>query len=184
MNHRSSLIVIALAAVVLTPSAYAYISPDEFIGVTPAPPTHREAEGIVKAREQERIGNIVDAQKEMAKEVNASLASSSSSVTSSVAAQSTQSSSVTRDLFNPDWQYQQRMQRIQDNAGRNPTIIIQQGSDGVYVQDANGKVLHSGAPRVAGTGPKEFIAVLVLALAAGATFLLAAKREKRQVTMS
>jgi hypothetical protein len=91
---------------------------------------------------------------------------------------------VTRDLFNPDWQYQQRMQRIQDNAGRNPTIIIQQGSDGVYVQDANGKVLHSGAPRVAGTGPKEFIAVLVLALAAGATFLLAAKREKRQVTMS
>ncbi len=162
-KHFSSLVAHALLAVALFAplSASAYLSPDQVFGgssltLQSPPPTQREGDDVVEVQQQNAASSRAAAQQNLT-------SNQAEPVDTYVAPDSTSS----RGLFDQDTQYQLRQERAaSDNAG-SPTIIITGDGD---VIDANGTVLHSGAPLITTTGPENILAMLVLLLSGASTF--------------
>ncbi len=171
------------ASLVMPLSAYAYLTPDQVFGnsgggrhaaasdtapiaAAPAPPTQREGEDVIAVQQQRAAEQRREAQQDL-RPVDAP------PVDTYVPDQTP----VSRDLFDPQKQYEIRQQRKAEQNGNGPTIII--GGD-TTVTDSNGNVLHSGAPLVSSTGPATILAVLALILAALCTFAYAQVRSRLQ----
>jgi hypothetical protein len=155
---------LTLVAVCQAAPAFAYLSPDQVFGgagltLAPAPPTMREGADVVAAQQQ-RSATLRSA-------AQAQLPSLDDEPVDNYVAPTT---STTRSLFDNNTQYEIRQQRIANRNSGTPTIIIT--GNGGAITDANGTVLHSGAPRVADTGPEHVaMAALALALLASAAYL-------------
>lgn len=173
---------VALGASLLLPmSAFAYLTPDQVFGgsstvqaptspmVATPPPTQREGEDVVSLQQQQAASQRQEAQQNLrpidAEPVDTYVPDQSPKV---------------RDLLNSDTQYQIRQQRIEQQHAAAPTIII--GGD-TTVTDANGNVLHSGAPRVSTTGPETMLAMLAMMLAGLCTFAYAYMRRRMLVAL-
>lgn len=158
----AALATIGIAAVLAPASGFAYLAPEQVFGgqsltLQPAPPTQRE--GDVIAEQQARAA----AERRAAEQ----------SVLRPVDAEPIdtyvpdRSSPQPKGLLDEAATYERRMERIDEERSSGPTIII--GGD-TTVTDANGNVLHSGAPRVTATGPASLLALAVMLLAAVSTF--------------
>ncbi len=161
----------ALSASLLMPlSAFAYLTPDQVFGGSsgtshgaagdelPPPPTMREGEDRVAEQQQRAAAERAAAQQEL-QPVDAA-----PEVVDTYVPDDTPES---KGLFDEAAQYEKRQERIEDERSSGPTIII--GGDTV-VTDANGNVLHSGAPRISATGPESVLAVAAMLLAGLCTF--------------
>lgn len=80
-----------------------------------------------------------------------------------------------RGLFDDDTQYQLRLERKAASETGSPTIVIR--TDGTVV-DASGNTLHSGAPKMSGTGPESVLAFAALIFAAFTTIISAQMRSR------
>jgi hypothetical protein len=183
MNNRISTLglaaVIALT-VIPVPFAFAYLSPGEVFDIG-LPPNKRGALQEVTQQKKEVLRDRYDAQDALTPTIdeNHVVSSSASSVPSDAThGAATQSSSVSSrlDLLTDEGQFQRRLEREQSNQSPYPVIYIQNGQ--TTVKDAQGRVLHSGAPRTASTGPADVMAAIVLFVAGTATFLWAQRRQR------
>jgi len=160
-----------LVSLVTPVSALAYLSPEQVFGgssltlQSSAPPTAREGSAVVQ-QQQERSAVQRSAAQQSLTSIDAE---PQDTYQPSSAAQSL-------GLFENETQYDLRMQRIQNSNSGSPTIII--GGDGDII-DANGNVLHSGAPRVSATGPESMLAAIVVVLAGICTFGIALMKNRR-----
>ncbi|HRH93840.1 MAG TPA: hypothetical protein PKV72_04905 [Candidatus Peribacteria bacterium] len=149
---------LVLATLCQATPAFAYLSPDQVFGgagltLAPAPPTAREGADVVAAQQARSAGLRSAAQ--------AQLPSTNDEPADTYVAPKT---NTTRNLLDPNVQYDIRQERIANRNATTPTIIITGNGNGT-ITDSNGNVLHSGAPHVAQTGPEHVLfAVLVLAL--------------------
>lgn len=168
----------------LPTSALAYLSPQEvfnpgqattdqsqtmvetarFDNFVQAPPTLREGEEVVKTQQERAAANRAAAQSEL-QSIDAE------PVDTYIAADAPKKES----LLDNDVNYQVRQQRIAEQKASGPTIVI--AGEGVRV-DSNGKVLHSGAPRITRTGPETVLAFSVMILAAMSTFAFTFARSR------
>ncbi len=155
---------LTLATLCQASPAFAYLSADQVFGGTsltldaPPPPTMREGADVVNAQQQ-RSAQLRNA-------AQAELPSLDDEEQDTYVAPKT---SATRGLFDQNTVYDRRQERISDR-GATPTIIIT--GNGGAITDANGNVLHSGAPRISDTGPEHvFMAVLGLALLGMAAYV-------------
>lgn len=156
--------VLTIAVLCQTTPAFAYLSPDQVFGgagltLAPAPPTMREG-GDVVAGQQARSAQLRAAAQD-------ELTSLDDEPGDDYVAPK---ANTTRNLLDPNTQYEIRQERMANRNGGTPTIIIAGGNG--TITDANGNVLHSGAPRTSDTGPEHVaLAVLALALVAMAVYL-------------
>lgn len=163
-NIKLSIGILTLTIVFQATPAFAYLSPDQVFGgagltLAPAPPTMREGADVV-ATQQQRSATLRNA-------AQAQLPSLDDEPVDDYVAPTT---STTRSLFDNNTQYEIRQQRIANRNTSTPTIIIT--GNGGAITDANGTVLHSGAPRITDTGPEHVImAALALAFLGVAAYL-------------
>jgi len=148
--------------------AFAYLTPDQVFGGAnlnqqSPPPTPRDAPTVVEQQQERSAVQRSDAQ---------------SSLTPSEPQDRYTAPSEPRNLFNNETQYEIRQQRIEEKKSSGPTIVIG-GSDTVL--DANGNVLHSGAPRVSSTGPESILAAMAMILAGICTFVLVHVRSHKKI---
>lgn len=152
---------VASCAIALAPvSAFAYLSPEQVFGdtntATYAPPTQREGEDVIEQQQREaaerRAAEQQALQPDYAEPVDTYVPDNAPEP---------------KGLFDQEAQYERRQDRIEESHGAAPTIII--GGDGTVV-DSNGNVLHSGAPRVASTGPESVLAIAAMILAGACTY--------------
>lgn len=152
---KTSIGLLTLLLVLQATPAFAYLAPEQVFGgagltLAPAPPTMREGSDVV-ATQQRRSATLRSA-------AQAELPSLHDEPVDDYVAPKT---STTRSLFDNNTQYEIRQQRM-SNRNATPTIIIT--GNGGAITDANGTVLHSGAPRITDTGP-EHVAMAAIALA-------------------
>ena len=157
-----------LVSVLSPASALAYLSPDQVFGgasttLQPAPPTPRESGTVVEQQQQRTAEQRASAQSVL-RPVDAEPQDRYVPETQPLG------------LFDSNTQYEKRMNRIEEKKSSGPTIVI--GGDGTVV-DANGNILHSGAPRVSSTGPESMLAVTAIILAGICTFAFAQYRSRR-----
>lgn len=151
--------------------ALAYLTPDQVFGgqslnLRPAPPNPREGESVIEAQQRRSAEFREEAQKSLE-----SVDEEPQDDYMHPAA-----APEPRGLFDQEAQYEKRMERIEQTHSAAPTIII--GAEGTVV-DSHGNVLHSGAPRIVGTGPESALAALSMVLAGISTFGLLAYRSRR-----
>lgn len=172
-KHSLSVAVAALgfAALFAPMSGFAYLAPEQVFGgqsltLQPAPPTQREGEDVIQTQ-QERAAERRAAEQSTLTPVDAE------PVDTFVPDNSPQP----KGLLDQNATYERRQDRIaNERSSGGPTIII--GGDST-VTDANGNVLHSGAPRVTATGPESVLAIAAMILAAVSTFAYAQIRARR-----
>ncbi len=149
----------------------AYLAPEQVFGgqsltLQPAPPTEREGEAVIQTQQQ-RQAEVRAAEQAQLPSVQAD----------PVDTYVPDNSPQPKGLLDQDATYERRQERIaNERSTGGPTIII--GGDSV-VTDANGNVLHSGAPRVTATGPESVLAIAAMILAAVSTFTYAQIRARR-----
>ncbi len=183
-------------------SAFAYLSPDQVFGgssltVAPASTTATQTKQTSTAQttqttqsqtaqqipEQINLRNaesVVSIQQQNAATLRAeaqqSLTSTQAEPVDTFVAPAQQNNGL--GLFDQNQNYAKRLDRIQAQRANAPTIII--GGNGDVI-DANGNVLHSGAPLVTQTGPETTLAFVAMLLAAACTFAYAQIRSRRQI---
>lgn len=148
----------------------AYLAPEQVFGgqsltLQPAPPTEREGEAVIQTQQQ-RQAEVRAAEQAQLPSVQAD----------PVDTYVPDNSPQPKGLLDQNATYERRQERIASEQSSGPTIII--GGDSV-VTDANGNVLHSGAPRVTATGPESVLAIAAMILAAVSTFAYAQIRARR-----
>lgn len=162
---------VALGASLLMPvTTFAYLTPDQVFGgpnAAPPPPTQREGEAVVQAQQQAAAEQRQAAQQNL---VPVDAPAVDTYVPPTV--------SSSKGLFDENAQYELRQQRIDEAKASSPTIIIGGNAD---VRDADGNVLHSGAPLVTSTGPASVLAAIAMMLAAACTFAFAHVRSQKLV---
>ncbi len=162
-----------LIGVFMPATALAYLTPDQVFGganlnLQPAPPTQREGTSVIQQQQEQSATQRTQAQSSL-QPVDAVPQDRY------VPAPTDQS----KNLFDDNTQYEIRQQRIQESKSNSPTIII--GTEGT-VMDANGNILHSGAPRVSSTGPESILAGLAMVLAGICTFAFAHFKSRKSLT--
>lgn len=163
--------VLGIVAAVAPVSSFAYIDPATAFGNT-APPLQREGESVVE-QQQRRAAERRAAEQAQLKPVDAE------PVDTYVPEAAP---SEPRGLLDQDATYERRQERIaEEKSSGAPTIII---GNNATVTDANGNVLHSGAPRVTSTGPESVLAVAAMLLAVVTTFGYAHIRTRRLATLA
>lgn len=180
----SSLAVAALFCVaVLTPfSASAYLTAEQVWGSPASTGFDRTDPAVTSTLPQQRAGEqVVQEQQHAAASSRAaaqqSLVPDYAPPVDTYVPPVQQASS--RNLLDPNTQYELRQQRAAESKANGPTIII--ANDGSVV-DGNGNVLHSGAPRVTATGPESMLTLAALLLAALSTCVYVVVRAKQQRT--
>lgn len=163
--------VLGIVAAVAPVSSFAYIDPATAFGNT-APPTQREGDEVVRMREEARNQALAEERAKLTP-VDAEPVDTYTPDTSTP--------SEPRGLLDEAATYERRQERIAEEKSSGPTIII--GGDST-VRDANGNVLHSGAPRVTSTGPESVLAVAAMLLAVVTTFGYAHIRTRRLATLA
>ena len=142
---------ITVAAVLQAAPALAYLEPDAVFGgagltlAPQPPPTAREGADVIAKQQQSSALHRAAAQ--------SSLQSTDDEPQDIYIPPNVDTS---RHLLDPSGEaaYDLRQQRLSNQKGAAPTIIISGNGD---VIDANGNVLHSGAPRMSVTGPEDVI---------------------------
>jgi hypothetical protein len=164
---------LGIATLLAPVSGFAYLAPEQVFGgqsltLQPAPPTEREGEAVIQTQQQRQA------------EVRAAEQSQLQSIQADpIDTYVPDNSPQPKGLLDQDATYERRQERIaNERSSGGPTIII--GGDSV-VTDANGNVLHSGAPRVTATGPESVLAIAAMILAACSTFAYAQIRARRMV---
>lgn len=177
---RNSLAVIFILTLLgLVPmQASAYLSPEQVFGGTsgsaqPAPPTARDASGVVDIQQQ------LSAERRAAEQSSAMALQHPAASVASSSLSSVDDGNEPLNLFDDNTQYEKRMERIEENQANGPTIIIQQGNG--TVTDSSGRVLHSGAPYVSRTGPESIVALSAMAFAGMATIAIATVRRRKHL---
>lgn len=181
MEKLTSLVTagVAACAMLMVPvSALAYLSPDQVFGgqsltidrtdpsTYQAPPTQREGEDVVTAKQAAAASSRAAAQEGMTP-VDAD----------PVDTYSSSHSASSLGLFDESTQYELRQERLNESNAGGPTIII--GGDGTVV-DRNGNVLHSGAKGgITKTGPESTLALAAMVLATLSTIVYAQVRSRR-----
>lgn len=174
----------ALSLSLLVPAtSFAYLSPEQVFGGQsltinrtdptnqPPPPQQREGESVI---EQQQLNSA--AQRNAAQQSLQSIDDMPvDTYTPPV------STAEPLGLFDQNAQYEKRQDRLQDAQNGGPTIII--GADGAVI-DANGNVLHSGAPRVTATGPESILTIIAMFLAACSTFAYAYVKRRRIILLA
>lgn len=166
-----ALAVLGITTVLAPVSALAYLSPEQVFGgqsltLQPAPPLQREGEQVIEEQQRRAAERRAEEQSQL-QPVDAE------PVDTYVPDNSPQS----LELFDQNATYERRQERIENERYTGgPTIII--GGDNV-VTDAQGNVLHSGAPRVTATGPESMLAIAAMLLAGVSTFMYAQIRARR-----
>ena len=169
MENKTFFLMIGLALATGMPyPAFAYLTPDQVFGGAnlnqqSPPPTPRDAPTVVEQQQERSAVQRSDAQ---------------SSLTPSEPQDRYTAPSEPRNLFNNETQYEIRQQRIEEKKSSGPTIVI---GGGATVLDANGNVLHSGAPRVSSTGPESILAAMAMILAGICTFVLVHVRSHKKI---
>ncbi len=165
-------IAIAIVALLLPVPALAYMSPSEvFSGAasnrSQPPPTAREADSVVTAREK-----AIAAQREQ------SQMHAAAPEDEYIAPQATHEGCTSNEC-----QYLLRQERLKAAAGNQsgPTIIIGGQGGGTTVYDGEGRILHSGAPLVTATGPETAVASAAGILALLGTVYYVRRSAKRSL---
>lgn len=163
-------------SVSLTPAiAVAYLSPEQvFQGITP-PPTQREADDIAKNRQAEINRDRAAAQDALPSTED--VPAEEEPALQPAAPTDPQMEEVP-SLLEDEGRWDRRQERLNDGGNGGTTIIIQNGGE-VIRDRKTGEILHSGAPRITGTGPAEWLAAIALFVAATGTFVFARWREGR-----
>lgn len=162
---------LGIATLLAPVSGFAYLAPEQVFGgqsltLQPAPPLEREGEEVIQ-QQQARQAEIR----------NAAQANLPSIHDEPVDTYVPDNSPQPKGLLDQNATYERRQDRIaNERSSGGPTIII--GGDST-VTDANGNVLHSGAPRVTATGPESVLAIAAMILAAVSTFAYAQIRARR-----
>lgn len=159
-------------------AGHAYLTPEQVFGdsghavdrtdasAQPAPPLQREGESVIE-QQQQRAAELRQAAQSSLQRVDAE----------PVDTYVPEKTNTSKNLFDQNAQYEKRQERKASSDANGPTIII--GSDGSTTVQANGTVLHSGAPKMSGTGPESVLAFAAMILAAISTILYARLRERR-----
>ncbi len=147
-------IALGVLALLIPATALAYGLPADVFGTgDPAyvqpPPTPREAAEVVRLRE----AAIAQSRKDQQLKAAAAAAPPPEPTLSS-------STAPKVDRSTDEYQYQLRQQRL-ENSSQNTVIVI----------DNSGKVLHSGAPFIAATGPQSIVAIVLVLLATVGTLV-------------
>ena len=151
---------ISLSGLLLPQTTVAYLSPDQVFGgstTQPPPPTQREGEDVIAIQQQ----RSAEARREAQKSLHPVDAPQEETYVPEEAPKS-------RGLFDENAQYEKRVEEMREQAHSAPTIIISGNGD---VIDAQGNVLHSGAPLVTSTGPESILAAIAMLCAAICTFV-------------
>jgi len=161
---------LGIAATLAPVSGFAYLAPEQVFGgqsltLKPAPPLQREGDGVIE-QQQARQAQIRN-------EAQANLPSIQAEPVDTFVPDN---SPQPKGLLDQNATYDRRQDRMDNERSSGPTIII--GGDST-VTDANGNVLHSGAPRVTATGPESVLAIAAMILAAVSTFAYAQIRARR-----
>lgn len=181
----SSLAVAAVfCLIILTPfSASAYLSAEEVFGLGTPAVFDRTDPAVTSTLPQQRAGDQV-VQDQLHAAASSRAAAQESLVPDYADPVDTYVPPVqqasSRNLLDPNTQYDIRQARAADSKANGPTIII--ANDGSVV-DGNGNVLHSGAPRVTATGPESILTLAALLLAALSTCAYVVVRAKQQRTL-
>lgn len=174
MKHtllRSIAAMTAVAALLTPTSAIAYLSPEQvFGGQNLAPPLQREGLDVQKVQQQRSAEFRQEAQAQLKPEFGIE------PVDTYVAPEPAKRPSMLSNENN----YEARMQRIEEKKASSPTIIVGGGS---AVIDAQGNVLHSGAPLVTETGPATTLALIAIVLASISTFAYVQLQSRRVAQM-
>ncbi len=183
-QFKAAGLVVAIAlSIAPVPFAFAYLSPGEVFDIG-LPPNKREAKDEATAAAKKNLRDKKEAQGNLVPTINENPVSSSSASSVSplidtphaAAGQSSSTSSVRLDLLTDEGRFQRREDRTLDQQPQFPVIYIQDGK--TTIKDAQGRVLHSGAPRTASTGPADSLAILALFVAGTLTFVWAQKRQR------
>lgn len=177
---------IAVALAIAPMSGFAYLTPEQVFGdsgdtfdqtdpsTRPAPPLQREGEAVIQEQQRRSAEQRAAAQSTLRPVDAEPLDTEEPSPTIEKEPQEP------RGLFNDDTQYQLRQERKAASETGGPTIVIR--TDGTVV-DAGGNVLHSGAPKMSGTGPESVLAFAALIIAAFSTFI-SARIRARSLTLA
>jgi len=169
----------ALTLSLLIPAtSFAYLSPEQVFGGQsltinrvdptnqPPPPQQREGESVIQQQQLNSAAQRNAAQQSLQSIDDMPVDTYTPPV----------STAEPLGLFDQNVQYEKRQERLQDAKSGGPTIII--GADGAVI-DANGNVLHSGAPRVTATGPESILTIIAMILAGCSTLAYASLRHQR-----
>ncbi len=179
--HKFSISVVGMTTLLVPMSSLAYLTPEQVFGgggdtfsstdpnSHPAPPLQREGDEVVE--EQQKRAAYLRAQ-----EQESLVSEDAEPVDNFVPMHSPEP----KGLFDPNTQYDIRQDRIQNAKGSGPTIVI--AGDGTVV-DSNGKVLHSGAPKISATGPESILALMAMILAAVSTFAFAQVKARQGTSL-
>ena len=209
-SFRSAGHICALALVLscaVTAPAYAYLSPQQVFGTGPGPSASSAPSGgttasssgsygaapqagnepgdptpvnvtqrnaAERAAEQQRV-SAVRRKQEQSVLVKQQPASSTAALGIATPASSDPS------LFTDEGQYERRQERMDGQNDGTPTIIINNGV--ATVTDGRGRVYHSGAPGITGTGPESIVAFLAALAAASLTVAVAWIGPRRILSM-
>lgn len=163
--------VLGIVSTVAPMSGFAYIDPATAFG-NAAPPTQREGEAVVAAQQQRAAERRAEEQSQLQ-----SIDDEPEPVDSYVV----ETGPEPRGLLDEDATYARRQERMEENVTGGPTIII---GGNATVTDANGNVLHSGAPLVTSTGPESVLAIAAMILAGISTFAYASIRNRRMTALA
>lgn len=194
MEKKSLLLTLlsALLMVVGVPTVSAYLSPCEVFGdcdttenpdaphsaapvnnFDPTNPTTHDAPSLQRDAENAVAQQQLESQ--LRRDAAYAALSSSASEDDAVAAEDTSPSLGILTENNDQEEYELRMARMEEMDKDGVTIFI--NGDGSVAQ--NGTVLHSGAPRTAGTGPETVLMLMLLILAGVSTVAFVHIRNKR-----
>lgn len=175
---KLGLAVIGIATALAPMSGLAYLTPEQVFGdsgdtfdqtdpsTRPAPPLQREGDAVVE-EQQRRSAELRSAAQSSLRPEDAE------PVETEEPPPTVQQEP--RGLFDDDTQYQLRQERKAASETGGSTIIIR--TDGTVV-DASGNTLHSGAPKMSGTGPESVLAFAALIFAAFTTIISAHMRAR------
>ncbi len=163
-NLSATLAAFGIVAALIPTSGFAYITPSEAF----TNPNMRDGSAIIEAQQ------ALSAQNRDAAYAAQNPAPPEPAVT-------VVDTSPPKNLLDEKATYERRMERMEQEKSNGPTIII---TGGGTVTDAQGKVLHSGAPRVTATGPESILAFAAILLAGISTYAYAGIRNRRIATLS